>query len=480
MTHSAEPRRMTLVTGPMDNDDCHWDLGDEQDDIVLTPELRKQMQTALAKPTQSLPKDETQDASPRKNRNTTKRTPRKRGRPVGAVSKTDQMRVDEQRKYQNNVEKCFPNLRHNELTSQINYEDPKTGELKTIQDKALSLIGTTCTVDHGLFVPTADARLLALKLAYANSFNPIHQFLAEALETEITEAGQAVWDNLDQIYTGKKDKHSLKILQSTLVGAVARTMEPGSPFPMMPIIEGRQGVCKSRGIKALVPREFHAELNSAPRQLLDDPSRLHVGWLIEFPECDRLFKPGSIEDLKTLTTTEVDETRRAYAELPTKLARKFVVIGTTNNREFLVDTENRRFPIISVEDGYKIDVDRIVKHRMEIWHLAQLAYRDGFNWIPDEKDLKEMATKQLSYQSRDPWAPLIFRYLVNRQEVSAQAILESVLEITKKDMTPMQSRRVGRILSQFGWVRLTIRKINGLSVRLWGPGINWDPTAIDL
>ena len=248
----------------------------------------------------------------------------------------------------------------------------------------------------------------------------------------------------------------------------------------MPILEGFQGAGKSRWIKSLVPKEFHAELNSLPSQLLQDPSRMHVAWLIEFPECDRLFKPSQIEDLKTTVTTEVDETRRAYAELPVKLPRKFVLVGTTNNREFLVDTENRRFPIVSIKAGHKVDADKVEELQLQLWHLALIAYEQGFNWIPTEQDLKVMSGKQIAYQARDPWAPLIFRHIIHRETVSAQSILESVLELTKKDMNVTHSRRVGRILLQFGWIRLNSRKVNGVSVRLFAPGPTWDPETIDL
>ena len=52
----------------------------------------------------------------------------------------------------------------------------------------------------------------------------------------------------------------------------------------------------------------------------------------------------NIENFKNLITTRVDEVSFPYASLPSKLSRRFVLIGTTNRNQFLVDsTGNRRF-----------------------------------------------------------------------------------------------------------------------------------------
>lgn len=405
---------------------------------------------------------------------------RKRGRPPGSLTKTEEVRVAEGRRYRERVLSIYKNPRLNELTSEMFYDHPETGKETKIADKEPALVGTRCTIDYGKYVPTTDGRLILLNEAVKNSYNPVHQFLDSAKQTRVSTAAQDIWDNFGGTVTGTDSAHYTKVLQALMVAAVARTKTPGASVPFMPILEGAQGVGKSSFLKALVDLEFRAEINSMPDQLLQDPGRLHVGWMLEFPEVDRLFKPNTIEALKTLITTDVDSTRRPYAELPVKLMRAFVLVGTTNSREFLLDVENRRFPILSIKRDHKVPIDLIKKHRLELWHLAVDAYENGFDWIPSSKDLQDMVRYQVAYQSRDPWAALIYRYILDKETVSCQSILEAVLEVSKKDMTPAHSRRVGKILLQFGWERLGPRQVNGKMVRLFGPGPTWDPTNIDI
>ncbi len=405
---------------------------------------------------------------------------RKRGRPVGSGTKSEEMKVKEMRTYSERVKKVYPNLRENEITSQIYHDDPRTSEEKLMGDKGLSLVGVTCGVDHGLFVPTEMGRLLALKQAKQNSYNPVDIFLKQAEKVTPSAKARDILENLDVYVTGRKDPSAKAWLLKSLVAAIHRSKNAGASIPFMPILQGAQGVGKSGFIKALVPSELRAELNAMPDQLVRDPVRMHCAWFIELPECDRLFQQKYIEDLKTLVTTDVDSTRRAYAELSSDLKRRFLLIGTTNSKEFLTDSENRRFPIISIKEDHRIDYGLFKQYRLEFWALLLELYNGGFNFMPTNEDLDVLKQEQRVYQSRDPWAALIFRYVCGKETVSPQAILESVLELSKKDMTAQHSKRVGKILLQFGWERMGVRKVNGCSVRLFKPGPTWDPENIDI
>ena len=178
-----------------------------------------------------------------------------------------------------------------------------------------------------------------------------------------------------------------------------------------------------------------------------------------------------------MVTTDVDSTRRAYAEL-CKLPRAFALFGSTNSLEF-ADTENRRYPIVAINDDHEISAPLFKELRLQIWRRFE-AFENGYNPILTGADLCQMNKVQQEYQSRDPWAPLVFRYIIDKETVSAQAILETALEIPKREMHTSQSKRISKILLQFGWERMGSRKVNGASVRLFRPGPNWDPSKVDL
>ncbi len=73
--------------------------------------------------------------------------------------------------------------------------------------------------------------------------------------------------------------------------------------------------------------------------------------------------------------------RFPYASLPSKLQRRFVLIGTTNRNQFLVDsTGNRRFVPLEVGGGFQIPWKQLVAERDSIWAAAVQAYRNDVGY----------------------------------------------------------------------------------------------------
>ena len=123
----------------------------------------------------------------------------------------------------------------------------------------------------------------------------------------------------------------------------------------LPILVGAQGVGKSMFSRSLVPDKLFSEITTPLDTLMKEQYRLHVAWLLELPEIDNFFNVKNIENFKNLITTRTDEVRFPYASLPSKLPRRFVLIGTTNRNQFLVDsTGNRRFVPLEVGGGFQI------------------------------------------------------------------------------------------------------------------------------
>ena len=198
-----------------------------------------------------------------------------------------------------------------------------------------------------------------------------------------------------------------------------------------------------------------------------------MGWLLELPEVDAYFNVKNIENFKNLITTRVDEVRYPYASLPSKLPRRFVMIGTTNRNQFLVDsTGNRRFVPLEVGSNFLIPWQRLAEERDSLWAAAVQAYRSGESYEFTAGEIAAIAEYIQEFGDPDPWSEKIGNYVQNWEEVTAAEVLTKALDLDPRQQGRRESRRVADVLQSLGWRRkVTSRKdkITGKSksVRVW-------------
>ena len=173
-----------------------------------------------------------------------------------------------------------------------------------------------------------------------------------------------------------------------------------------------------------------------------------------------------------MITTRCDEVRRPYASLPERLPRRFVMIGTTNRNQFLVDsTGNRRFVPLEIGAGFQIPWKRMVQERDSLWAAAVEAYRSGVGYEFNSGEIAAIAEYIQEFGDPDPWVEKIAGYVAIKQEVTAADVLTHALELDPRNQSRREGRRVADVLQTMGWRRIvTSRKdSNGKakSVRIW-------------
>ena len=258
-----------------------------------------------------------------------------------------------------------------------------------------------------------------------------------------------------------------------MIGAVARAYNPGCSMSWLPILVGAQGVGKSMFSRSLVPQDLFAEVTTPLETLMKEQYRLHVAWLLELPEIDNFFNVRNIENFKNLITSRVDEVRFPYASLPSKLPRRFVLIGTTNRNQFLVDsTGNRRFVPLEIGAGFQIPWRQLAEQRDSMWAAAVRAYRADQPYEFNSGEIAQISEYIQEFGDPDPWMDKIAQYVMLRQEVTAADVLSHALELDPRQQGRRESRRVADVLQSMGWRRLvTTRKDEGTgkrkSVRVW-------------
>ena len=203
-----------------------------------------------------------------------------------------------------------------------------------------------------------------------------------------------------------------------LKGAVARVLEPGVQFDYALILEGEQGIGKTSALRILAG-EYHLETNlELDRKGEDEIARkLHSEqcWIVEMGELTALRK-SEVETLKAFLTKKSDSFRRPYARNVTHRKRSFVFAGTTNDPTYLIDTSNRRYLPVKVE---QLKFAEMEQHRSQLLAEAVHAYRANKRLVILPEVMAEVNVKRE------------LRRIVNPEEeiIRATAQARSVLRI---------------------------------------------------
>ena len=389
----------------------------------------------------------------------------KRGRP----KRTDSDLAKEREADVEKVKEILTDLRKNELTNAIEYDD-STGKKIALQGSDLDLMTTKLAVEHGVFIPEQRAKAAIQYAAGRNSYCPIRRYLDHcAAHAKPHEE----WDKIGLTFLGNRHKIATTAMQRMMIGAVARAYNPGCTMSWLPILVGAQGVGKSMFSRGLVPNDLFSEITTPLDTLMKEQYRLHVAWLLELPEIDNYFSTKNIENFKNLVTTRVDEVRYPYASLPSKLPRRFVMIGTTNRNQFLVDsTGNRRFVPLEVGSGFQIPWKELGEQRDSLWAAAIKAYRENTGYEFTSGEIAQISEYIQEFGDPDPWMEKVATYVETRPEVTAAEVLTNALQLDPRNQGRREGRRVADVLQSMGWRRLvTTRKCEktgrSKSVRVW-------------
>lgn len=286
-------------------------------------------------------------------------------------------------------------------------------------------------------------------IAYNKSHHPVREYL-QKLE----------WDHVSRIenfateYLGSEDSLYSKYISKLLFcAAVKRIMYPGCKYDYMIILEGRQGIGKSRALQA-IGGEFFAEIPLTDRDR-DTIDKMQGRWIIEVAELE-VFQKKEIEALKSFLSTNVDRARLAYAKTTKDFPRQCVFIGTINPTElgYLRDiTGNRRFLPISCN---KIKVDEIAKNRdMFFAEALDLVKKDQQIYIDYEME-KLAAEEQAMRLVVDPWEQYIIDWINDPINTTADQIRTSdvwthALNGQIDKLTRREQLRISHILRNLGY-----------------------------
>ncbi|MGG6240914.1 VapE domain-containing protein [Nodosilinea sp. AN01ver1] len=345
-------------------------------------------------------------------------------------------------------------LRWNELKAQVELDgDPCDFDQLRLQ----------LALSYNIQLPDVDCTTICSHIARQQSFSPVAEYLNHC--AKLYPADSELLDSLGETYLGTTTELHRVYLRKTLISAVARAFWPGCKVDTVCILSGGQGVGKSSFWKVLAGEEWFDDTVGSSSDK-DERLKLHQSWFIEWAELEAVFKRKDISAVKAFITTQTDQVRPPYGRSVQEFKRPSIIVGSTNETEFLADaTGNRRYWVIPVEIPM-VPLQQLAVERDRIWAAVVHAFRSGERWeLPSE--LRQAAMEDAAnYITTDPWEKKVLDYAEDFKEVTAADVLTIGLQLPFDRQGKREEMRVANLLRVNGW-RTVRRLVNGRRPRYW-------------
>jgi predicted P-loop ATPase len=248
-----------------------------------------------------------------------------------------------------------------------------------------------------------------------------------------------------------------------LISIVARIRQPGCKVDNMVVLEGAQGIGKSKSLEALGGPWYCEQHESAtnPKAFAEI---LQGKVIVEISELDA-FSRAEENRVKQVITALQDRYRTPYGKYAEDHPRQCVMVGTTNRDDWARDeTGGRRF--WPIECRGPIDVAAIKVNRDQLFAEAAHRHQQGATWweMPEVETLAEQGKRR----NTDEWEHLIADFVQTKSQVTTAEVLSECFKIEAGKFTRQDQLRVGVCLRALGWKKRDQRTKHGV-VKVWFP-----------
>lgn len=280
------------------------------------------------------------------------------------------------------------------------------------------------------------------------------------LDTLQWDGTQRISSFMHQCMGADDSAYSQSVSRNFWISLVARVYRPGCHSDHMVVLEGKQGLGKTKALR-IIGGPWYVDMHHSLTDR-DFYTTIRGVILVEIAELDA-FSRVEVTRIKQVITSTVDRYREPYARCAQDFPRQCIFVGTTNEDDYLRDpTGARRFWPIKCND---IKTDLIHELRSQLFAESVAAFKNNEPWyiVPMEEALENQEDRRRV----DPWEGKIKNHLADLNEISVADIFQDCLkgkDLTRLDMGT--SKRIGTILRQSGWKKI---KSNGLHIWRKGP-----------
>jgi putative DNA primase/helicase len=289
------------------------------------------------------------------------------------------------------------------------------------------------------------------------------------------------WDGRRRIdrflvdYFGVEDSPLARAIGRAIhLAIVLRQYHPGTKFDITVVLEGVQGIGKSRALAVWVGRECFTDARVLGRMDWDQEALVRGKVLVEFSDMLGLSR-SQLEETKAYQSRDIDATRKVKTDEQKESPRRFITIGTTNLTNYLTDpTGNRRWYPFWVNCAKWEEIER---DRDQLWAEAVAAFKAGESCEIPEELWGAAAAEAAQRLEENSWQGLIVPVLedivagklrggliIPHRDTFARegvAVATEYLTGTVLDLTPRDLKNsnytgaIAAILRGAGWTQLS-------------------------
>ena len=285
--------------------------------------------------------------------------------------------------------------------------------------------------------------------AHLNTHHPVRDYL-DSLKWDGTER---VSHALCDLFGAPPEDYTLSVSTAFLVAAVTRIYFPGCKFDSMLVLEGKQGVGKSRTVAALFSEDWTCD---SPIDFgSKDAVQIMTGkWGIEVAELVG-FSRKDASALKQVFSSAVDTVRLPYARLAEDIPRQSVFVGTTNDTQYLRDaTGGRRYWPVRVT---QCQPELAVQLRDQLWAEAVELMRAGHpTWLPSEMQAEQARHADERYMT-DDIQEAIETALGDSDRIALADLYDALGAKEVRDRSPQLQSGILKTMTRLGYVKRKAR-----------------------
>ncbi len=189
---------------------------------------------------------------------------------------------------------------------------------------------------------------------------------------------------------------------------------------------------------------------------------------------ETVFSKRECGQVKAFLTSKVDLLRPPYGRSTQRFARRSVIVGTTNQDDFLNDaTGSRRFWVVRV--NRPIDLEKVKEIRDRLWAAAVDAYLAGEQWWLTLEEQAVSNERNQEFSFTHPWLATISDYVGSRPGVTSNEVLDQIKPEVGQQ-TKADSMAVADCLKHLGWKQAGRSKVGHKLSRKWINPNYYQPT----
>ena len=260
------------------------------------------------------------------------------------------------------------------------------------------------------------------------------------------------WDEIPRLetyladYLGASDNEYTRfVAKIILLSAIARVMEPGIKYEIVPVLVGPQGCGKSTIFNKLVGIWFSDALTLSDMRDKASIEKMEGIWCFEIAELSGMAK-ADLELVKSFLSRRVDKCRFAYGRVVVTTPRQCVFVATTNQVEgFLRDTTgNRRFAPVEVTGKSSLHpwdlTDEVIT---QIWAEAFYCYNVGnFKLFFDGAIKAAAEAEQKAFLVQDERRGLVEKFLEEPIPCDASSAIVRSKDVPTKLRTAVSNMEI--------------------------------------